>query len=47
VEAKHVILEKPSIYWCQILLHDSDCPVVWNNVLGCGQKKVKIIIIKK
>jgi hypothetical protein len=43
VEAKYVILEKPSIYCCQILLHNSDCPVVWNNVLGCRQKKVMII----
>ena len=47
VEAKYVILEKSSIYCCQILLYNSDCPVVWNNVLGCRQKKVMIINKKK
>ena len=47
VEAKYVILEKSSVYCCQILLYNSDRPVVWNNVLGCRQKKVMIINKKK
>ncbi|KAF8736814.1 hypothetical protein HU200_014297 [Digitaria exilis] len=39
ITAKHVILEKSSIYCCQILLYNIDRTVVWNNVLGCRKKR--------
>lgn len=45
VEAKPVILEKSSIYCSQVLLYYSNCTVVWNNVLGHWQKKVRRSII--